>query len=101
MRFHELRGGDDEVLDGYAVVRERGVFEPEGAFAIEHFVVPDGDMRFVGLWEAEQDALAAHRGWLGAQLLQGPDWVGVTRWSSPLMHQRALGPGGPALYRAA
>lgn len=97
MRFRALRDGGEEDLAGYAIERERGVFGRDGAFAIERFAVPEGDRGFVSAWEAEQDVLAEHPGWLGARLLHNGDWVGVTRWSSPLMHQRARAAG--SLYQ--
>ena len=96
-RFVEL--GEDDVPDVAA-----------GCVLIEPFAIAEGDdERFLAAWEHARDALAGRRGYLGTGLLRPEGdfrFVGVTAWSSPLMHFRAsreLEPlrfrSSPALYQ--
>jgi heme-degrading monooxygenase HmoA len=87
-------GPDDA---GLVVVHEDG--EPdgaEGATLIEPFAVPPGEEdRFTAAWQRARAVLAGQRGYLGARLLRSGDpradfrFIAMTRWSSPLMLQRA------------
>jgi hypothetical protein len=96
----------------FASLEPGGPDDAGGVLLIVPFAVPAGDdERFLAAWEAVREALATHRGYLGAQLLQSPDarFVAVVHWSSPLMYTRALReegdviaalpfPSRPALY---
>ena len=79
----------------YAVVREEGAPDTEGGcLLIDPFEVPAGeDERFLADWDASRAALDGRRGYLGARLLHSDEddfrFVGITRWSSPLMFFRA------------
>jgi len=91
--------------DEYEVVREEG--EPlggDGVFLIDSFDVPAADEApFLADWDAARAPLASRRGYLGARLYRADSrFVGVTRWSSPLMVHRArdLLPPQPAVYQA-
>jgi len=101
----------DDVEFRFAAIGEGGVPDAEaGCVLIEPFAVREGeDERFLAAWEGRREALADRRGYLGTRLLE-PDgdfrFVGVTAWSSPLMHFRAsreLEPlrfrSSPALYQ--
>jgi hypothetical protein len=86
--------------DGYEVVREDGTPDVDGGVVlIDPFEVPAGeDDAFLAGWD---DARGAQQGYLGSRLYRatGPAdfrFVGLARWSSPLMVQRAGLPG--ALY---
>ena len=59
-----------------------------GVLAVERFA--PGGAGLAPAWRALHGLLAARRGHLGSRLLAGPDVIAITRWSSPLMHQRAL-----------
>jgi hypothetical protein len=64
-----------------------------GVLLIVPFEVPAGeDDRFRAAWEPAQERFSTHRGYLGAQVLAGPDtrFVAVVHWSSPLMYARAV-----------
>jgi hypothetical protein len=107
-RFVSIGEGDD-----YEVVREEGTPDISGGVVlIEPFEVPAGeDDAFLTGWDAAHAFLAGQRGYLGARLHRaaGPAdfrFVGLTRWSSPLMHFRAAPealpfPSHPALYQPA
>ncbi len=75
-------GGED-----YEVVFADGATEG-GVLAVERFA--PGGAGLAPAWRALHGLLAARRGHLGSRLLAGPDVIALTRWSSPLMHQRAL-----------
>ena len=79
-RFVELGEGDVPDIEA-------------GCVLIEPFVVAAGeDERFLAAWERGREALAGRRGYLGSHLLRPAGdfrFVGVTCWSSPLMHFRA------------
>ena len=103
----------DDVDFRFAELGEGDLPDTEaGCQQIEPFAGPAGDdERFLAAWERRREALTGRRGYLGAQLLR-PDgdfrFVGITSWSSPLMHFRAsreLEPlpfrSSPALYQAA
>jgi hypothetical protein len=91
----------------YDVVSEEG--DPGGTdggvLLIEPFEVPpDADDEFESAWAAARAVLSAQRGHLGARLYRsgGPAdfrYVGLTRWSSPLMVARASA--DPAVQDAA
>ena len=94
--------------------------EPGGAggvLLICPYAVPVGEEdRFATAWSAVRELLAPRQGYLGSRLhrstgTDGFRFVPVVRWSSPLMHARALRepeiaeaiaalpfPGRPALY---
>ena len=64
-----------------------------GVLLIVAFEVPAGeDDRFLAAWEAAREVFSVRRGYLGAQLLAGPDarFVAVVHWSSPLMYARTV-----------
>jgi hypothetical protein len=98
----------------YEVAAERGTVDIEGGvLLIAPFEVPDGeDDAFLAAREAARAVLAEQRGHMGTRLLRATGdpafrYVDVTRWSSPLMHARALAlpelppvgfPAHPALY---
>jgi hypothetical protein len=80
----------------YEVVHAEGSLDDAGGvIVIEAFEVPpDADEQFVAGWAALCALLAERRGHLGARLHRslGPArfrYVGVARWSSPLMVSRA------------
>jgi hypothetical protein len=91
----------------YDVVAEEG--SPGGAdsgvLLIEPAEVPpEADEAFESAWEAARALLSAQRGHLGARLYRsaGPAdfrYVGLARWSSPLMVARASS--DPAIQAAA
>jgi hypothetical protein len=90
--------------EGYEVVREDGTPDVDGGvLMIDPFQVPAGeDDAFLAGWDADRAALAGRQGYLGSRLHRaaGPAdfrFVGLTRWSSPLMVQRAEAKG--ALYQ--
>ena len=97
--------------DGYEVVREHGAADTSGGVVlIDPFEVPAGeDDAFLAGWDADRAVLAEQQGYLGARLYRatGPAdfrFVDLTRWSSPLMVQRAGAkgipvPSRPALYQ--
>ena len=85
-RFVALGGDDDAGGETYEVVFSAGAADG-GVLAVERFAPVDAG--FAPAWHALHALLAARRGHLGARLLAGPDVVALTRWSSPLMHQRA------------
>ena len=116
MRYRALRADAAfplvEINGSYETIYEDG--DPHGhggVLLIEPFEVPvDGDEEFVAAWHAARDILARAQGYLGARLLRGTDtdfsFVGVVRWSSPLMYARAHKPAmpfasHPALYQPA
>lgn len=81
----------------YEVMREDGTPDVEGGVVlIEPFEVPGNqDERFLAGWDRARDVLERQRGYLGARLHRnlGPGgfrFVGIARWSSPLMYARAL-----------
>jgi hypothetical protein len=102
----------------YDVVRSDGDLDGAGgAVLISPFEVPAGeDDRFLAGWERLRELFAARQGHLGTRLhrSRGPAdfrYVGVVRWSSPLMYARTMQepepadataalpfPGRPALY---
>jgi heme-degrading monooxygenase HmoA len=59
-------------------------------------VPASSDERFLAGWRAARDVLATQRGYLGTRLYRGVEatarfrFINVARWSSPLMHARAL-----------
>jgi hypothetical protein len=79
----------------YAVASEEGAPDTEGGcLQIEPFEVPaSDDAAFLTAWDESRAALAGRRGYLGARLLHADAetfrFVGLTRWSSPLMAFRA------------
>jgi hypothetical protein len=100
--------------DGYEVVREHGTAGwgriSGGVVLIDPFEVPAGeDDAFLAGWDDARAVLAEQQGYLGARLYRasGPAdfrFVDLTRWSSPLMVQRAVAkgipvPSRPALYQ--
>ena len=101
-----------EIASGatYEVVHEDG--DPDGdggALLIELFeVTPDRDEEFRAAWNTTRQALAAAQGYLGSRLYRGEAdfrYVGIVRWSSPLMFARVEKPAmpfasHPALYQA-
>jgi hypothetical protein len=81
----------------YDVEAEDG--EPDGAggvLLIAPSEVPGGEEeRFAAAWSAVRDLLAPRQGYLGSRLHRAIEpgrypYVPVVRWSSPLMHARAL-----------
>jgi hypothetical protein len=90
--------------DEYEVVREEGEPHGDGVFVIESFDVPAADAEpFLADWDTARAPLVSRRGYLGARLYRADSrFVGVIRWSSPLMVHRAreLLPPQPALYQA-
>jgi hypothetical protein len=105
-RFAEL----GEAGGAYEVVRADGPADADaGCVLIEPYDVPPGeDEALLAAWEAATAARAGARGYLGSRLHRAPDedfrLVSVTRWSSPLMVQRAGARplpyrSHPALYR--
>ena len=95
----------DDVEFRFAEIGEGGVPDTEaGCVLIEPFAVPAAeDERFLAAWERRREALAGRRGYLGTLLLR-PDgdfrFVGVTSWSSPLMHFRASREVEPMPFRS-
>ena len=100
--------------DGYEVAREHSTGGwgriSGGVVLIDPFEVPAGeDDAFLAGWDDARAVLAEQQGYLGARLYRatGPAdfrFVGLTRWSSPLMVQRASTkgipvPSRPALYQ--
>jgi hypothetical protein len=87
----------------YEVLDEDG--DPDGAGGVL-LIAPGDEPDFAQRWERARATLAGCQGYLGARLCRaGADFVGIVRWSSPLMHARALRrddapelPGSPALY---
>ena len=82
--------------DGYEVAREHGAPDTRGGVVlIDPFEVPAGeDDAFLAGWDDARTALAEQQGYLGARLYRatGPAdfrFIDLTRWSSPLMVQRA------------
>jgi hypothetical protein len=58
-----------------------------GVLVIVEFDVPEGaEDRLATAWEAVREAFSTRQGFIAAELHQA---VGVLRWSSPLMYQRA------------
>ena len=58
-----------------------------GVLLIVEFDVPEGaEDRLAAGWGAVREAFSTRRGFIGAELHHD---VGVVRWSSPLMYQRA------------
>jgi hypothetical protein len=82
-RYVALGGGGAD----YEVVFADGAAEG-GVLAVERFA--PGGAGIAPAWHALHRLLAARRGHLGSRLLAGPDVIALTRWSSPLMHHRAL-----------
>jgi heme-degrading monooxygenase HmoA len=81
----------------YELVHEDGdVDGPGGVILIEPFAVaPGDDQRFLADWQRRRALLAGQRGYLGSRLhhARGHEevpYVGIGRWSSPLMRHRAL-----------
>jgi len=103
----------DDAEFRFAAIGEGGVPNTEASCAlIEPFAVPEGeDEHFLTAWERRREALTGRRGYLGSRLLRPAGdfrFVGVTSWSSPLMHFRAnreVQPlpfrSSPALYQPA
>ena len=105
----------------YEVVREHGTPDREGGVVvINPFEAPEeADDAFLTGWDGSRAVLARQQGYLGTRLHRsiGPAdfrFVNVSRWSSPLMVQRALQraefrdavaaipyPSHPALYQVA
>jgi heme-degrading monooxygenase HmoA len=85
----------DDVDFRFAAIGEDVAGDLEGGcLQIEAFEVRDGEaQRFLAAWEASRAALAGRRGYLGARLIHGDEgafrFIGITRWSSPLMSFRA------------
>ena len=84
----------DDVEFRFAEIGEGGVPETEaGCVLIEPFAIPAAEReRFLAAWERRREALADRRGYLGTVLHRRDGdfrFVGVTSWSSPLMHFRA------------
>ena len=87
---------DSSAVGRYEAVHEDGAPDgSEGVTLINPFEVPAGeDERFVAGWERARAALADQRGYLGTRLHRGVGdsdfrYVGLARWSSPLMYARA------------
>jgi hypothetical protein len=78
------------VHDAGDALREAGTPDVAGGVVlIEPFAVPPGaEHDFLAAWERLRSARALQRGYLGSRL--HPGHVDFTRWSSPLMHARAL-----------
>jgi heme-degrading monooxygenase HmoA len=80
----------------YEIVHEDGdVDGAGGATLIEPFAVaPGDDERFLADWHHLRTLLATQRGYLGSRLHHARredfPYVGIGRWSSPLMRHRAL-----------
>ena len=65
-----------------------------GVLRIEVLEVPDAGERLIEAWEGARDVLAQQQGWIGRRLYRAVApaefaFVAITRWSSPLMVQRA------------
>ena len=103
--FRALR--DDVAARFVAVTPDAGRFEivhedgdvdgAGGVTLIEPFeIAPGGDERFLADWQRLRTLFAASRGYLGGRLHragadgEGFPYVGIGRWSSPLMRHRAL-----------
>jgi heme-degrading monooxygenase HmoA len=104
----------------YEVVRDAGSVDGHGGvLLIDLLEVPAAeDERLLASWDEVRDVLARQAGHLGARLYRcagrgGFRFVGMARWSSPLMYARALKrpevqragpvpfPSHPALYLVA
>ena len=71
---------------GYEEVHRDG--DPEGRGGV--ILIERLDEQFLPTWHERRRQFSTQRGYLGSRLLRGePDFVGIVRWSSPLMHFRA------------
>jgi hypothetical protein len=91
--------------DEYELVREEGDVDGRGGvLLITPFEVPgDRDERFLSAWDAARRPLERCQGFLGRRAYRNVGsaalrFVDIGRWSSPLMHQRALAI--PEVYEA-
>jgi len=88
-----LRALRADVPHRFAGLTSGGPDAAAAVLLIVPFEVPEGeDERFRAAWEPVREAFSAHRGYLGAQLLESPDarFVAVVHWSSPLMYARTV-----------